>query len=281
MQYEATVPTIADRVAQTVVAMYLGERAEPRFHSDSYGYRPGRSGHDALEVCRRRCWKYDWVIDLDVQKFFDTVPWDLVIKAVQTITDARWVLLYVTRWLAAPLQHPDGTIEQREKGTPQGSAISPILTNLFMHYAFGVPRSCVELAGESPAMVMTKQPSSWWAMEGETRLSKPHDKVAYKGGEQAYGPYDEESCVSVVIVPAKADQCGSRAPRTRAKAMEGAKTLEVQHRGTRRRSGIGTCAQFGTERGRSVSAPALTASGRRPGVLREVATPITGGPGKW
>jgi RNA-directed DNA polymerase len=138
------VPTIADRVAQTVVAMYLGERAEPRFHSDSYGYRPGRSGHDALEVCRRRCWKYDWVIDLDVQKFFDTVPWDLVIKAVQTITDARWVLLYVTRWLAAPLQHPDGTIEQREKGTPQGSAVSPILTNLFMHYAFDnwMDRSC-------------------------------------------------------------------------------------------------------------------------------------------
>jgi RNA-directed DNA polymerase len=138
------VPTVADRVAQTVVARYLGERAEPRFHSDSYGYRPGRSGHDALEVCRRRCWKDDWVIDLDIQKFFDTVPWDLVIKAVATITDARWVLLYVTRWLAAPLQHPDGTIEQREKGTPQGSAISPILTNLFMHLAFDIwmDRSC-------------------------------------------------------------------------------------------------------------------------------------------
>jgi group II intron reverse transcriptase/maturase len=138
------VPTIADRVAQTVVARYLGERAEPRFHSDSYGYRPGRSGHDALEVCRRRCWKHDWVIDLDIQKFFDTVPWDLVIKAVTTITDARWVLLYVTRWLAAPLQHPDGSIEQREKGTPQGSAISPILTNLFMHCAFDtwMDRSC-------------------------------------------------------------------------------------------------------------------------------------------
>jgi group II intron reverse transcriptase/maturase len=130
------VPTVADRVAQTVVAMYLGERAEPRFHSDSYGYRPGRSGHDALEACRRRCWKDDWVIDLDVQKFFDTVPWNLVLKAVASITDARWVLLYVTRWLAAPLQHSDGTIEQRVKGTPQGSAVSPILTNLFMHYAF-------------------------------------------------------------------------------------------------------------------------------------------------
>ncbi len=130
------VPTIADRVAQTVVAMHVGERAEPRFHTDSYGYRPGRSAHDALGVCRQRCWKYDWVIDLDIQKFFDTVPWDLVLKAVTAVTDARWVLLYVTRWLAAPLQYPDGTIVQREKGTPQGSAVSPILANLFMHYAF-------------------------------------------------------------------------------------------------------------------------------------------------
>jgi RNA-directed DNA polymerase len=130
------VPTIADRVAQTVVAMYLGERAEPRFHPDSYGYRPGRSAHDALKVCQARCWKYNWVIDLDVQKFFDTVPWDLVVKAVQTVTDARWVLLYVTRWLAAPLQYPDGSLVERDKGTPQGSAISPILVNLFMNYAF-------------------------------------------------------------------------------------------------------------------------------------------------
>ena len=130
------VPTVADRVAQTVVAMHLGERAEPRFHSDSYGYRPGRSGHDALEVCRERCWRNDWVIDLDVQKFFDTVPWDLVVKAVEMVTDARWVLLYVKRWLAAPLQYPDGSLVERDKGTPQGSAVSPILANLFMHYAF-------------------------------------------------------------------------------------------------------------------------------------------------
>jgi RNA-directed DNA polymerase len=130
------VPTIADRVAQTVVAMHLGERAEPRFHRDSFGYRPGRSAHDALAACRARCWKRDWVIDLDVQKFFDTVPWDLIVKAVETVTDARWVLLYVKRWLAAPLQHPDGALEQRDKGTPQGSAVSPVLVNLFMHYAF-------------------------------------------------------------------------------------------------------------------------------------------------
>ena len=130
------VPTVADRVAQTVVAMQLEERAEPRFHPDSYGYRPRKSALDAVGVCRQRCWKYGWVIDLDVQKFFDSVPWDLVVKAVEAVTDSAWVLLYVKRWLAAPLQLPDGTLAERDKGTPQVSAVSPILANLFMHYAF-------------------------------------------------------------------------------------------------------------------------------------------------
>ena len=130
------VPTIADRIAQTVVAMYLGERAEPRFHPDSYGYRPKKAAWDAVGVCRQRCWKKDWVIDLDVQKFFDSVPWDLIVKAVEAVTDTAWVLLYVKRWLAAPLQYPDGTLVERDKGTPQGSAVSPILANLFMHFAF-------------------------------------------------------------------------------------------------------------------------------------------------
>ena len=130
------VPTIADRVAQTVVAMFLEPLVEPRFHRDSYGYRPGRSAQDAIGACRERCWRYDWAIDLDVQKFFDTVPWDLIVRAVQAVTDCRWVLLYVKRWLAAPLRRPEGTLVQREKGTPQGSAISPVLANLFMHYAF-------------------------------------------------------------------------------------------------------------------------------------------------
>jgi len=136
VQFDATVPTIADRVAQTVVAMHLEERADHGFHPDSYGYRPNKSAHQALAACRQRCWKYDWLIDLDVQKFFDTVPWDLVVKAVQAVTDCRWVLLYVKRWLEAPLERPDGALEKRTKGTPQGSAVSPILANLFMHYAF-------------------------------------------------------------------------------------------------------------------------------------------------
>lgn len=130
------VPTIADRIAQTVVATRLKREVEPIFHPDSYGYRPSRSALDAVGTCRKRCWQYNWVIDLDVQKFFDSVPWDLVVKAVAAHTDQPWVLLYVKRWLAAPLQQPDGTLQRRDRGTPQGSAVSPILANLFLHYAF-------------------------------------------------------------------------------------------------------------------------------------------------
>jgi group II intron reverse transcriptase/maturase len=130
------VPTVADRVAQTVVARRLEAKVEPIFHPDSYGYRPGRSALDAVAACRQRCWRKDWVIDLDVAKFFDSVPWDLVIKAVEANTDQPWVVLYVRRWLAAPLQRPDGTLADRDRGTPQGSAISPVLANLFLHYAF-------------------------------------------------------------------------------------------------------------------------------------------------
>lgn len=131
------VPTIADRIAQTVAARRLEAKVEPIFHPDSYGYRPERSALDAVGVARRRCWDYDWVVDLDVAKFFDSVPWDLVVKAVQVhATDVPWVLLYVKRWLAAPLQFPDGSLQVRDRGTPQGSAISPVLANLFMHYAF-------------------------------------------------------------------------------------------------------------------------------------------------
>jgi RNA-directed DNA polymerase len=130
------VPTVSDRIAQTVVRSYLEPEVEPLFHPDSYGYRPGRSALDAVEACRRRCWKRDWVIDLDIRAFFDSIPWDLMLKAVSKHTDLRWVLLYVERWLKAPLQMADGTVVQRDRGTPQGSAISPLLANLFLHYAF-------------------------------------------------------------------------------------------------------------------------------------------------
>ena len=98
------VPTVADRTAQTVVARRLEQKVEPIFHPDSYGYRPGRSALDAVAACRRRCWSYDWVLDLDIQKVFDSVPWELVVKAVAAHTDQPWVVLYVKRWLQAPLQ---------------------------------------------------------------------------------------------------------------------------------------------------------------------------------
>jgi group II intron reverse transcriptase/maturase len=130
------VPTVVDRVAQTVVAQMLEERAERLFHPDSFGYRPGRSALDAVTACRQRCWKTDWVIDLDIQKFFDSVPWSLVVKAVEAVCDLPWVKLYVTRWLQAPLVTADGTVRARDRGTPQGSAVSPVLANLFLHFAF-------------------------------------------------------------------------------------------------------------------------------------------------
>ena len=129
------IPTVADRVAQTVVARHLEQAVEPIFHADSYGYRPRRSALDAVEVCRKRCWKSDWVIDLDIRSFFDTVDHDLMLKAVRAHTDQKWVILYVQRWLGAPLQHPDGSLQARDRGTPQGSSVSPVLANLFLHYA--------------------------------------------------------------------------------------------------------------------------------------------------
>jgi len=130
------VPTVADRIAQTVVATELEKRVEPKFHPDSYGYRPGRSALDAVGTCRRRCWEQDWVVDLDIQKFFDSVDHSLMVKAVEANTDQPWVVLYVKRWLVAPIQHSDGSLHERNKGTPQGSAVSPVLANLFLHYAF-------------------------------------------------------------------------------------------------------------------------------------------------
>jgi RNA-directed DNA polymerase len=130
------VPTVADRIAQTVVRGYLEPGVEPIFHPDSYGYRPGRSALDAVGVCRERCWRQDWVLDLDLKSFFDSVPHDLVLRAVAHHSDLRWVLLYVERWLKAPLQREDGSLVERDRGTPQGSAISPLLANMFLHYAF-------------------------------------------------------------------------------------------------------------------------------------------------
>ena len=130
------IPGVVDRVAQTVAVMALEPDVEKVFHDDSYGYRPGRSPLDAVRTCRERCFKKDWVVDLDVKAFFDSVPWDLMLKAVQRHTDSKWVLLYVERWLKAPMLMPDGTLNARTKGTPQGGPVSPLLANLFLHYGF-------------------------------------------------------------------------------------------------------------------------------------------------
>ena len=130
------IPTVADRIAQMVVQRRLEPRLEPIFHADSYGYRPKRSAHDALRVVRDRCWRHDWVLDLDIKGFFDNIDHDLLMLAVHRHTDCRWVALYVERWLKADVVLPDGTRQRRERGTPQGGVISPLLANLFLHYAF-------------------------------------------------------------------------------------------------------------------------------------------------
>lgn len=130
------IPSVSDRVAQTVVKLILESLVEQHFHPDSYGYRPGKSAHQAVEQARKRCWRYDWVLDLDVRGFFDNISHELVLKAVRRHTDCKWVLLYIERWLKAPVQLEDGTQEPRDKGTPQGGVVSPLLANLFLHYAF-------------------------------------------------------------------------------------------------------------------------------------------------
>lgn len=130
------IPNVVDRVAQTVAALVLEPNVEKVFHDDSYGYRPGRGPDDAVRVCRMRCFKRDWVVDLDVKAFFDSVPWDLMLKAVARHTDQKWVMLYVERWLQAPMLMPDGTLTQRVKGTPHGGPISPMIANIFLHYGF-------------------------------------------------------------------------------------------------------------------------------------------------
>ena len=130
------IPTVADRIAQEVARRYLEPILEPLFHVNSYGYRPGKSAIDAVRTARQRCWRYDWVLDLDVRSYFDSIDWELMLKAVRHHTDCPWVLLYIERWLKAPVQMEDGSIVPRTAGTPQGGVISPLLANLFLHYAF-------------------------------------------------------------------------------------------------------------------------------------------------
>lgn len=130
------IPTISDRVAQEVVRARLEPVVEKFFHRDSYGYRPNKSAPQAVGSCRERCWKYDWVLDVDIQKFFDTIDHELMMKAVRKHAPEAWMVLYIERWLKAPVEHEDGKVEESHRGTPQGGVISPLLANLYLHYAF-------------------------------------------------------------------------------------------------------------------------------------------------
>jgi RNA-directed DNA polymerase len=130
------IPTVADRVSQMTVVMQLEPELDAIFHEDSYGYRPNKSAHQALETTRKRCWRYDWILDLDIKKFFDTIDHELLMKAVRRHTTERWILLFIERWLKVPYEKKDGSRIERVAGISQGSVIGPLLANLFMHYVF-------------------------------------------------------------------------------------------------------------------------------------------------
>ena len=132
------VPTVSDRVAQMVVKMVLEPELEQHFLADSYGYRPGTSALDAISVTRKRCWEHLWLVEFDIKGMFDNISHDLLMKAVRKHTDNKWILLYIERWLKAPMCNTKGELIQRNKGTPQGGVISPLLSNLFLHYVFDV-----------------------------------------------------------------------------------------------------------------------------------------------
>jgi group II intron reverse transcriptase/maturase len=147
------IPTVGDRVAQMVVKMHREPLVEPHFHPDSYGYRPGRSALDAVATARQRCGRSNWVIDLDIKGFFDNLEHELIMKAVRHHEKTPWVLRYIERWLTAPVQKQDGSQESRTKGSPQGSVVSPLWANLFMHYAFdhGMSRTDPDIQFERSA----------------------------------------------------------------------------------------------------------------------------------
>ncbi len=132
------IPTVADRIAQMVVKQHLEPELDGAFDPDSYGYRPGKSAHQAVEQARKRCWQHDWVVDLDIKSFFDTIDHELLMRAVYRHTKADWIRLYIERWLKAPVEMPDGSVQARTTGTPQGGVVSPMLANLFLHYVFDV-----------------------------------------------------------------------------------------------------------------------------------------------
>ena len=132
------IPTISDRIAQMIARMYLEPKVEPIFHKDSYGYRPNKSAIDAVGKVRERCWRYDYVIEFDIKGLFDNIDHELLMKAVELHTEEKWMKLYIRRWLTAPFVTKKGRVIERNSGTPQGGVISPVLANIFLHYAFDI-----------------------------------------------------------------------------------------------------------------------------------------------
>lgn len=130
------IPTVGDRIAQGVVKDYLEPTMEKMFHNSSFGYRPGRSAHDALAQCHTNCLQYSWVVDVDIKGFFDNISHEKLMELLRQHTEEKWILLYVERWLKAGIEQEDGTIVARTKGTPQGGVVSPLLANLYLHHAF-------------------------------------------------------------------------------------------------------------------------------------------------
>ena|SRR5208282_1590311 len=200
------IPTVSDRVAQMVVKMYLEPEVEPHFHQDSYGYRPGKSAIEAVGIARQRCWRYDWVVDLDIKGFFDNLDHNLVMRAVRKHTDCKWILLYIERWLKAPAQMADGTLVNRGKGTPQGGVASPLLANLFLHYAFdewmkrNYPTIPFErYADDAIVHCSNEKQAKWIKTEIERRLMQcrlelhpEKTKIVYCKGGKRQGSYQDE-----------------------------------------------------------------------------------------
>jgi RNA-directed DNA polymerase len=197
------VPTVADRVAQVAVKQVIEPILEPIFLADSYGYRPNKSALDAVGATRERCWKYDWILEFDIKGLFDNIDHELLLRAVRKHITCKWALLYIERWLKAPMVLEDGTTIERSRGTPQGGVVSPILANLFMHYTFDLwmARTHPDLpwcryADDGLVHCRTEQQAEALKAELQARLAECHlemhptkTKVVYCKDENRKGKY--------------------------------------------------------------------------------------------